>query len=508
MSNPRSLSEHGADVLALLDEVKRRNSTQWDAYAREIKTLSLAEFCEKYLWIQDKNDNLIPFVLKRAQRHLAETLEKHNRVIVLKARQQGISTVIAAFVFKRTLESGVRSVSMAHDDDTTQKLRRMAKIFYDNLPEHLKLERTQDNAGITSYSNLAEVTIKTAGSRIGGRGGTYGGVFHADEAAFWKDAAEVFKGAIQGVPASGVIVIASTANGTQGLFYDEVQKAKTGSSEYKFVFFEWWWDDDYAIPLEDGEVLEYTKDELALVNKHNLTPEQIKWRRKKMNEPGMGDEFVQEYPEDPETCFLTSGESAFPGVHAVMGPATQLAPIPGHKYSAALDWGQDNNYSSLCIFDETEKREVYLNRWRKMKYKDIRAEVVQACMFWGCYKITPEANSMVSNIEELHTDFAAKDYEIAITPVWMSNNLKHEMVTLFKIGYQSEGMQLLDIDYAKQEMNTFVKKQLPTLTWTYQAEGKGGKKDNANAQDDTVIARLIEWYSIATGSFDFGFPQH
>lgn len=472
------------------------NNEEWQQSARHIQSLSLVEFCERYLWIQDKSDTLVRFIPNKAQRHLAHALEMHKRVIVLKARQQGISTIIAAFMFKRTLESGVRSVSMAHDDDTTQKLRRMAKLFYDNLPAHLQLERVHDNAGITSYSNLAEVTIKTAGSRIGGRGGTYGGVFHADEAAFWKDADEVFKGAIQGVPASGWVVIASTANGTQGLFYDEVQKAKADDSEYHFVFFEWWWDETYAIPLANGETLTYTDTEQALVDKHSLTAEQIKWRRKKMNEPGMGEDFVQEYPEDDDTCFITSGESAFPGIHTALVPPPQLQPIAGHKYSAALDWGQDNDYSALSIFDETDKCEVYLNRWRKMKYKDIRAEVVRDCMFWNCYKITPERNSMASNIEELQSDFTAKEYSILMTPLVMSNPLKHELVTLFKNGYQTDGMTLLNIPYATQELNTFVKKQLPSLIWTYQAESKGSQKDKASARDDTVIARLLAWHGV------------
>lgn len=502
------MSEHGADVLALLNQSEQKHLGAWGKIADEIRAMSLVEFCERYLYIQDKRDNLVRFIPNRAQRHLAQVLETHRRIIVLKPRQPGVSTFLAAFVFKRTLESGVRSMSMAHDDDTTQKLRRIAKVFYDNLPEHLQLEQTQDNAGVTSYSNLAEVTIKTAGSRIGGRGGTYGGVFHADEAAFWKDADEIFKGAIQGVPETGTIVIVSTANGTQGLFYDEVQKAKTGDSEYHFVFFEWWWDDSYAIPLDEGETLTYTPAEQTLVDAHSLTPEQIKWRRKKMNEPGMGEDFVQEYPEDSETCFLTSGESAFPGVHAVMQPAPQLKPIPGHKYSAALDWGQDNDYSSLSIFDETDKCEVYLNRWRKMKYQDIRAEVVNACIFWRCYKITPERNSMASNIEELQTDFEKKGYLIIITPANMSNTLKHELVTLFKNGYQTEGMRLLDTPYAKQELNTFVKKQLPSLVWTYQAENKGSTKDKANARDDTVIARLLAWHGVQTGQISIAFPDY
>jgi len=509
LSNRNSLSKHGEDVLALLEESARSNQSDWDKFAGEIAAMSLVEFCEQYLFIQDINDNLVPFVPNRAQRDLEGKLERYKRIVGLKGRQQGISTFCVAFLFKRSLERGARSMSMAHDDDTTQKLRRMAKIFYDNLPEHLQLERTQDNAAITSYSNLAEVTIKTAGSKIGGRGGTYGGVFLADEAAFWKDADQVFKGAIQGVPESGIIVMVSTANGTQGLFYNEVQKAKSGDSEYHFVFYEWWWEDRYSIPLEDGETLNYSDDEQALVDKHGLSPEQIKWRRKKMNEPGMGEDFFQEYPEDPDTCFLTSGESAFPGVHSVMVAPTQTKPIQGHVYSAALDWGQDNDYSSLCIMDETEKREVYLNRWRKMKYQEIRAEVVQACIFWTCTRIKPEANSMSSNIEELIDDFAAEGYEIDVTPLNMSNPLKHELVTLFKNGYQAGGMKLLDIAYAKQEMNTFVKKQLPSLIWTYQAECKGSRNDKANARDDTVIARLLAWHNVMDQSeIDIAFPEY
>ena len=41
----------------------------------------------------------------------------------------------------------------------------------------------------------------------------------------------------------------------------------------------------------------------------SLTPEQLKWRRNKKLE--LKEFFKQEYPEDPLTCFLTSGNSYF-----------------------------------------------------------------------------------------------------------------------------------------------------------------------------------------------------
>jgi hypothetical protein len=448
--------------------------------------MSLSEFCERYLWIQDKNDRLIPLELNHAQRHFSENVT--GRDLILKARQLGFSTVIAAYVFKRTIEAPSRSVSMAHDDPTTQKLRRMAKIFYDHLPPSLGIARTQDNAAVTSYSNHSEVTITTAGSKQGGRGGTYGGVFHGSEIAFWVDAKSIIAGAMQGVPKDGIVIMESTPNGAAGLFYEEVQKARAGESEYTFHFYPWWWDDTYQIPLDPEEKLVYSKVEQALIDKHGLTPEQIKWRRKKINEPGMVDIFPQEYPEDADSCFLTSGDSAFPNVHLAMHAARQTKPIAGHEYVAGLDWGQDNDYTSLSIFDRSTHEEVYLTRWRREPYKVIRGHVVEACIQWHVGQITPERNSMASNVEALIDDFEAARYDITVTPLVMSNTAKHELVTLFKQGYQEQGMTLLDVDYARQEMNIFVKKQTPTLLWTYAAEGDG--------HDDTVIARLVAWHAV------------
>ena len=80
------------------------------------------------------------------------------------------------------------------------------------------------------------------------------------------------------------------------------------------MFYPWWWDDGYAVKVEPGETLEYDDDEYALAQKHGLTPKQIKWRRMKLGgfeAQGERELFFQEYPEDPETCFLTSGNCFF-----------------------------------------------------------------------------------------------------------------------------------------------------------------------------------------------------
>jgi hypothetical protein len=170
----------------------------------------------------------------------------------------------------------------------------------------------------------------------------------------------------------------------------------------------------------------------------------------------------------------------------------QTGPIVGHVYVGGLDWGQDDDYSSLCIFDKTARKEVYLNRWRHLPYSVIRAHVVEACQSWGVSDLIPERNSMSSNVESLIDDFAKARYDIGIQPLVMSNPIKHELVTEFKSGYQEQGMTLLAVDYGTQELNTFVKKQTPSLLWTYAAEGSG--------HDDSVIARLLAWRAVIGGA--------
>jgi hypothetical protein len=459
-----------------------------DGVISKIASMSLAEFCEQYLYVQDKSDRVVPLRLKRAQRHFAERITDRN--IILKARQLGFSTIIQAFIFKRVIESSSRWVTMAHDDDTTAKLRRMAALFFERLPNHLGVSRRLDNAGITSYSNGSEVTITSAGSQQGGRGGTYGGGFHWSEVAFTANASKITSGVMQGVSDNGVVFLESTPNGAGGFFYNAVMQARSDESQYTLHFYPWWWDEDYQIPLDPDEVVEYTDEEQKLVDQHNLTAEQIKWRRKKKSTPGL--EFRQEYPEDIDDCFVTSGESAFPGVQACMQPAPQSGPVEGDEYVGALDWGQDNDHTALSLIDKTTSEEVYLNRWRRLPYKTIRKNVIEACQRWGVKLLIVERNSMSSNVEALIDEIAALGLKIEVQPIVMTNTVKHELVTDFKKGYQEQGMKLLDTPYGKQELNIFVKKQTPSLLWTYAAM-TGKDADGEENHDDTVVARLFAW---------------
>ena len=447
------------------------------------------------LCILDKNDQLVRYVPNRVQLEFRKN--RTSRDLVLKARQHGMSTEIQAHHFVQSITRRVRSATLAHDDVGTQFLRRMADRFWVNIPEGIRPPRGLDNATTTSYTDTgSEVLIATAGGKNKGRAGTYT-LAHGSEVAFWSDAPAIMAGLLQGVPQDGHIVLESTPNGAQGYFYERCMEALDGSSDWTLHFFEWWWSNDYRTPLEEGETLEpYADDELALIAKHNLQPEQIKWRRKKQRE--LGRLFPQEYPEDAHTCFLVSGIGYFSDI--VDLEKRFNAPIdavynPAHRYLASLDFGQQQDYSAMSVFDATTLEEVDLWRINRVPWGDIRKRALDTCMKWRVESLHPELNSMGgTNIEELHKEFASAGCRTTITPFDTNTHTKPMMVVAFHWALDEGGLKLLPDPVGKQELHSFTAAQTPNGSWRY--EGL--------PHDDTVIARIGAWNAIVLGGVSLG----
>lgn len=88
------------------------------------------------LRIRDKQGNLAPLLLNRAQRDYERECGKKN--IVLKARQLGITTYVAARFFLRTItQPGTLTVQVAHDQRAAEQIFRIVHRFLENLPENL-----------------------------------------------------------------------------------------------------------------------------------------------------------------------------------------------------------------------------------------------------------------------------------------------------------------------------------------------------------------------------------
>jgi hypothetical protein len=430
-------------------------------------------FAQVFLKILDKDKQSIPFRWNRVQRdfHNART----RRDLILKARQLGISTYVQGEIYRRAVTRTTSAMTIAHDDELTKKLRIISGRFWANCKFNgIQPRRLYDNATMTTYPDYdSECMIATAGSKEGGRGGTYTD-FHGSEVAFWPDAEKIIAGAMQG--GNPDVILESTPNGAQGYFYERCMEALNGDGIWTLHFYPWWWDDAYCIPLDPGETLTFTDDEQALVDKHRLTPEQIKWRRNKQLE--LRGLFIQEYPEDPIACFLTSGNSYFGDLVDVFNAPDNAEWIEGHRYEAGLDWGQENDFTYVAVFDITEKRQVDYLRVNRLEWSEIRRRVKELYGKWHLPKLVAESNSIGSvNIEEL------QKAGLIIVPFDTTNESKATVMGNLYEALHTGGFKLLNWEVQKHEMRSFVSKQLPSGVWRLQADGDG--------HDDTVIGNAL-----------------
>lgn len=432
--------------------------------------------------------------------------ERTPRDLILKPRQRGFTTFVQAEFRRYEWTRSARTLSLGKDDENTTDIRAMADFFYDNLPENFRPNRSINNATRTTYPMFnSRATIRTAGNRNSGRGGTNTHI-HLSEAAFYPDAKSIVASALQaGNPLW--VVAESTANGAQGWFYDECNAALRGDSIFTLHFFTWFDSPDFALSNDELVVLHpngdamvhtpYTDEEKELVSKHNLSPEQINWRRYKISE--LGDLFPQEYPEDPETCFLTSGRGVFqinkPGLFSV---SIEDSAIIGHPvwvldgytpsddsvHVMGIDWGQSPEETAVSIWSSIAYRKIAQYVTGKRDYEYIIGDIVQLAKIYNVRYIVPEANSMRMQISFLAKGLteAMPDNMPKISPFVMTNKRKDDLVKLFQQGI-NDGMGLLDEPRGKHQLRTFEATQTTSGLWTYSHPTDG--------QDDIVIADML-----------------
>lgn len=309
-------------------------------------------YIEKFLKIRNKQSKLVSFIFNTAQNIVYDKLKwcyennKLPRFIVLKARQMGLSTMFEGLIFQDTSTNQFKnSMIIAHEDKATQNLFAMSKLFLDELPDVIRPMVKYSNEKALVFENpsnsasdkketpglRSKITVATAGTTEAGRSATIHNL-HASEVAFFPDARKTMVGLLQSVPdeMNTLVVLESTANGVGDWFHDMWQKASKGENEFIPIFLPWFIDPGYTRPFHTeaekeqfiNEISTETMDasgnkirtyEYDLMMKHNLTLEQMNWRRYTMANKCQGDEdlFMQEYPATPEEAFISTGRPRF-----------------------------------------------------------------------------------------------------------------------------------------------------------------------------------------------------
>jgi hypothetical protein len=515
-----------------------------------------AFYASKCIKIRTKQGKISHLVLNRVQQRFAERviaqLQRTGRVrmVVLKARQQGLSTVISALQYwwlsQRKAQKGL---VMAHEAESTTTLFDMYRRIHDNVPDIVRPSTKYSSRSELVFDKLdSGLRVATAGGRGVARGETLT-FAHLSEVAFWPVAFANtnFNGLVQAIPdePGTFIFLESTAQGVTGKFYDMAQGADktpgdTDWNGYELFFSAWFESDEYRDQATaDFQRTPEEEDLIKAFSAVGLTSnDQLYWRRKKVATNGL-DLFKQEYPATAEEAFLSTGRPIFNNEYVTERLRTPKAPLtmmaveetfdekngrplplrvlrehargelkvyrpldPSETYVIGADVGmglrqgikgrKDGDPSVAQIID-SQMRQVAV--WRGLCHPDVFAKILETLGYhYNSATIAPERNN-----HGLVTCVALRDsnYPYLYTET-MEGTLDADRDTI-KLGFfTSEATKPLIIDKLRaldreREIEINDETTLKEMK-TFVVSESGKMEAEAGTHDDTVMALAIATY--------------
>ncbi len=291
-----------------------------------------------YIIVKNEDDEgddglVMKFQPNRMQRRLLARL--HNRNVIVKARQLGMTTLVAILWLDTALFSKdpIRCGIIAHEREAAEAIFRDKVLFaYDRLPDEVKAMfpiKSQNKTEILFAHNDASIRVATS-MRSGTIHRLHVSEFGKICRKYPAKAREVLAGSIPAVPTSGVVIIESTAEGEDGGFHDMAMRAQAlrekrvqlSRKDFKIHFFGWWEDAAYSLDdadetaLLDNAANEYFARVETEIGRPLSTGQRL-WYQATLHSEYAGDEGLmwQEYPATIREAFKASTEGCYYTVH-------------------------------------------------------------------------------------------------------------------------------------------------------------------------------------------------
>lgn len=337
-----------------------------------IMTTDFLSFCALMFRIAPKGKPEQPFLFNRPQRLLWSQMARMIQagrplfIIILKARQLGMSTICAAWVFWTCWKKrGARCLTVAHEKPLAEHIIGMLRVAYEGLPDikGIKPIQKQKHAesiprGEMIFADRNSQNTTHLAKNLQPRGGSYEIIWESEK-AFYQNPERLDGALLPSLPSLGTqerlmcsFIRESTPYG-MNYFHSEYQAAEhvyKAQSEFGrnkdvedvAVFYPWMLHDEaefggYAIPLPNGFKL--TPDEKKkqaafsrvrhMYDGKDVSDEQMAWYRETLeNKPFFGDTdyFEMEYPSSDRNCWLLSSDNAFRHVMPWLQATVEDAP--------------------------------------------------------------------------------------------------------------------------------------------------------------------------------------
>jgi hypothetical protein len=286
------------------------------------------DWAETYLTIQNEGGQVVRVRLFPQQFKMKQ--DETGKDVIVKGRQTRASSMkMMDNVRDMTNGSlwGAHCVVGAQDDKTTEEFRqRIRHHILNDLAKKFDLKVHTDNKDELIVAGLENKFVFVSGEQKTMTRGYAAQRVHLSEFAHWSEkAGELVGGLIPAVGPGGKITMESTPKGEVGAFYNYARDAKGMSSDPRALWtvhlYPWWLEPRYRVapvadrgfdmPLDPDLYNEYVRQfqpdehEARLMAEHGLDINQILWRQiRKPEQDRSGVPFLQEYPEDLDTCWL------------------------------------------------------------------------------------------------------------------------------------------------------------------------------------------------------------
>ena len=145
-----------------LRKIRKRLYTDFPYYSRHA------------LKIRTKEGEIQPLVLNPAQELLQDAVDKQFeaegkiRVVILKARQQGLSTYVGGYLYHNvSQQKAKKAMVVTHTTDSTRALFDMTRRYHEHVPELLKPHTRYSSRKEISFDVLdSSYVVATAGQIV------------------------------------------------------------------------------------------------------------------------------------------------------------------------------------------------------------------------------------------------------------------------------------------------------------------------------------------------------
>lgn len=312
--------------------------------------------------IVNKQGKRVKFRMNRSQHKVYAKSLRHTRIIILKSRQQGISTLWLVSFFDDAATRNDHYIGlMAQGTDEASTLLERVKILWEELQAEIKqywnLEVVVDNTKEFSFNNGAKIFVRTSF-----RSATLQRLHISEMGKIAnkspEKAQETKTGTLQALAVGNTGVIESTAEGDNA-FKEMWDNAYTFTGElsggdFLAVFLSWLDDPDCTssvLQVATPKQLEYFVDlekELSLT----ITQEQRNFWIIKYRE--LGDKIYQEYPSTPMEAFKATKDGAYYAESYVLNVINNNREVdylydPNLDVAISVDLGR-NDTNVLCVY--------------------------------------------------------------------------------------------------------------------------------------------------------------